>query len=60
MDHVPEEVRFLRLRALGHGDVWQHLLLQDLLRIPQTTLAVETGRGTTIANEVERNLQQCK
>ena len=33
VDHITEEVRLLGLGAFGHGDVRQHLLLQNLLSI---------------------------
>ena len=60
MDHVPEEVRFLRLGALGHGNMRKHFLLQDFLRVPQTTFAVEASSRTTISNEVESDLKTPK
>ena len=34
----------------------QELLLQNLLRIPNSALAVETSRRTTVADEVQSNL----
>lgn len=58
MDHVAEEIGLLRLRALGHRHVRQHLLLQDLLGIPYTALAGETSRRTTIPDEVQSNLRR--
>jgi hypothetical protein len=56
VDHVPEEVRLLRFGALGHRDVREHLLLQDLLRVPQPPLARKPCGYTTVANEVEGDL----
>ena len=57
VDHVAKKVRLLRLRAFRHGDVGKHLLLQNLLRVPNTTLTGETRCRATVANEVERNLR---
>jgi hypothetical protein len=56
VDHVPEEVRLLRLGALGHRDMREHLLLQDLLRVPQPPLAREPRCHASVADEVERDL----
>ena len=36
----------------------QHLLLQNLLRVPKTPLPVETSSRSTVTDEVERNLDQ--
>ena len=58
MDHVAEEVGLLRLRTLRHGDVRQHLLLQDLLGIPETSFAVEARCRSTVSDVVQGNLQK--
>lgn len=56
MNHVAEEVCLLRVLTLCHRDMRQHLFLQDLLGVIDTSLTGERSDSTTPTDEVKRNL----
>jgi hypothetical protein len=57
VDHIPKEKCFLGFGALGHRNMWQHFLLQNLLGVAQSFLFVETCGSSAGADKVKRVLQ---
>lgn len=55
VDHVAKEVGLLVEVVGHHGDVRQHLLLEDLLSVAQPPIPLEAGGGAAPADEVERD-----
>lgn len=58
VDHIAEEVRLLGVLTLGHRDMREHLLLEDLLGVVDSTVTSKGGDGTATADEVERDLSR--
>jgi len=56
MDHVTEEVGFLGFEPFVGRDVRKHLLLEDLVGVPKSTILGEVGSGSSSSDEVEGDL----
>lgn len=56
VDHVAEEIRFLRLLAFGHRNMGQHFFLEDFLGIAQSAVPRKTSSSTAVPDKIESDL----
>lgn len=56
VDHVAEEVGLLRVLTLRHRDVRQHLLLQNLLRVIDSSFSRQCRDRSSTTNEIKSDL----